>query len=58
LVQEDARPEYYEDIESERIPLKEALEMAARGEICDGKTTVALFRAASNSLMSAVSCPL
>lgn len=58
LVQEDARPEYYEDIESERIPLKEALEMAARGEICDAKTTVALFRAASCSLMSAVSCPL
>lgn len=46
LVQKDAEPEHYEDIESARIPLKEALEMAAKGEISDGKTSVALFRTA------------
>ncbi len=46
LVQKDAEPEHYEDIESQRISLKDALEMAAKGEISDGKTAVALFRAA------------
>ncbi|MGA7828190.1 MAG: NUDIX hydrolase [Geobacteraceae bacterium] len=45
LVQNEAVPEFYEDIETERIPLDEALAMAANGEISDGKTSVALFRA-------------
>lgn len=46
LEQQEAVPEYYEDIETERIPLRDALVMAAHGEISDGKTAVALFRAA------------
>lgn len=46
LEQQEAVPEFYEDIETERIPLRDALEMAADGEISDGKTAVALFRAA------------
>jgi ADP-ribose pyrophosphatase len=46
LEQKAAEPEHYEDIESLRIPLKDALEMAVKGEISDGKTAVALFRAA------------
>jgi len=45
LVQEDPSPEHYEDIETVRIPLNEALRMAAEGEICDSKTCLALFRA-------------
>lgn len=46
LEQQEAVPEYYEDIETERIPLQDALAKAADGEISDGKTAVALFRAA------------
>ena len=46
LVQKEAEPEHYEDIETVRMPLKDALRMAARGEIPDGKTSLALFRAA------------
>lgn len=45
LVQEDPSPEHYEDIETVRIPLHEALRMAAEGELCDSKTCLALFRA-------------
>ncbi|MRR35031.1 NUDIX hydrolase [bacterium] len=45
LVQEDPTPEHYEDIETVRIPLAEALRMAAEGEICDSKTCLSLFRA-------------
>jgi ADP-ribose pyrophosphatase len=45
LVQDDPSPEHYEDIETVRIPLEEALRMAAEGEICDSKTSLALFRA-------------
>lgn len=47
LVQEDASPEHYEEIETVRIPLEKALSMAACGEITDSKTSLALFRAAS-----------
>lgn len=45
LLQEDPSPEHYEDIETVRIPLAEALRMAAEGEICDSKTCLSLFRA-------------
>ena len=40
-----ARPEQYEEIESVRLPLAEALRMARDGRISDGKTITALFRA-------------
>jgi len=46
LAQQEAEPEHYEDIEAVRIPLKDALLMAVRGEITDGKTSLTLFRAA------------
>ena len=45
LVQGDAEPEAYEDIETVRLPLDEALAMAVDGRITDGKTIVALLRA-------------
>ena len=46
LCQGTAEPEAYEEIETVRLPLAEALEMARDGRISDGKTIVALFRAA------------
>jgi ADP-ribose pyrophosphatase len=46
LRQQGAEPEHYEDIETIRIPLRQALAMAASGEITDSKTALALFRAA------------
>jgi len=46
LVQEEASPEHYEEIETVRIPLEKALRMAVEGEITDSKTSLALFRAA------------
>lgn len=46
LSQEQSAPEEYEDIETVRLPLKEAVAMAQRGEISDAKTVIALFRAA------------
>jgi ADP-ribose pyrophosphatase len=46
LLQQDASPEHYEEIETVRIPLEKALRMAAEGEITDSKTSLALFRAA------------
>lgn len=45
LVQGKADPEHYEDIETVRIPLSEALAMAVAGDITDSKTMVGLFRA-------------
>ena len=45
LVQENARPEHYEEIETVRLPLEEARRMARDGRISDGKTIAALFRA-------------
>ncbi len=50
LSQGDPDPEYYEDIETVRIPFQEALSMAIDGSISDGKTAMALFRAASRGL--------
>jgi ADP-ribose pyrophosphatase len=47
LAQGEAEPEYYEDIETVRIPLKQAVQMVLDGEINDGKTALALLRAAS-----------
>ncbi|NMC72814.1 MAG: NUDIX hydrolase [Geobacteraceae bacterium] len=47
LIQSDASPEHYEEIETVRIPLETALSMAAAGRITDSKTSLALFRAAS-----------
>jgi len=45
LAQEKPSPEHYEEIETVRLPLEEALRMAAEGEIRDSKTIIALFRA-------------
>ena len=49
LTQGEAQPEAYEDIETVRLPLSEALEMARDGRISDGKTIAALFRAAGRA---------
>jgi ADP-ribose pyrophosphatase len=45
LSQGEASPEHYEEIEMVRLPIGEALRRAATGEILDGKTITALFRA-------------
>ena len=45
LRQEVAHQEEYEDIETLRLPFAEALELARKGEITDGKTIAALMRA-------------
>jgi len=45
LCQGDAAPEAYEEISCQKVPLVEALAMAADGRITDGKTIVALLRA-------------
>lgn len=45
LTQREADPEQYEEIGTIRIPLEKARRMAASGEINDGKTIAALFRA-------------
>lgn len=45
LTQGEADPEQYEEIETVRIPLEEALTMATDGRIRDSKTIIALFRA-------------
>lgn len=45
LSQGEADPEAYEEIETIRLPLEEALEMAIDGRITDGKTIAALLRA-------------
>jgi ADP-ribose pyrophosphatase len=47
LSQGDASPEQYEEIETVRMPMEEALRLAATGEIRDGKTIAALLRAGS-----------
>lgn len=44
LSQGDATPEAYEEIFCVRLPLQEALSMAATGSITDGKTIAALMR--------------
>jgi ADP-ribose pyrophosphatase len=45
LSQGAAEPEAYEEIETVRLPLAEALRMARDGRISDGKTLAALLRA-------------
>lgn len=45
LSQGDAEPEHYEEIATVRMPIREALRLAASGEIRDGKTIAALLRA-------------
>ncbi|MGB3398909.1 MAG: NUDIX hydrolase [Candidatus Deferrimicrobiaceae bacterium] len=45
LTQKEADPEQYEEIGTVRIPLEQARRMAMSGEIKDGKTIAALFRA-------------
>ncbi|HTG80313.1 MAG TPA: NUDIX hydrolase [Geobacteraceae bacterium] len=45
LTQGETEQEAYEDIESVRLPFAEAVRMAREGEIGDGKTIAALFRA-------------
>jgi len=45
LTQKEADPEQYEEIGSIRIPFEQARRMAISGEIQDGKTIAALFRA-------------
>jgi ADP-ribose pyrophosphatase len=47
LSQGEADPEQYEDIEMVRLPMGEALRMAADGRINDGKTIASLFRASA-----------
>ncbi len=46
LAQGEADPEHYEDIEVVNISLQEAVKMVLDGSITDGKTAMALFRAA------------
>ncbi|BBA71776.1 NUDIX hydrolase [Geobacter sulfurreducens] len=45
LTQREATPEQYEEIETVRLPLADALALAAEGGIRDGKTIAALLRA-------------
>jgi ADP-ribose pyrophosphatase len=45
LTQGEAAPEDYEEISCIRIPLEEAIALAAEGGITDGKTIAALLRA-------------
>ena len=45
LSQGKSEPEHYEEIATERLPIGEALRLAASGEIRDGKTIAALLRA-------------
>jgi ADP-ribose pyrophosphatase len=45
LSQGNAEPEQYEEIATVRMPIGEALRLAASGEILDGKTIAALLRA-------------
>ena len=45
LSQGEAAPEAYEEISCARMPLEEAIAMAAEGGISDGKTIAALMRA-------------
>ena len=45
LAQGNAEPEQYEEIATVRMPIAEALRLAASGEIRDGKTIAALLRA-------------
>lgn len=45
LVQQESAPEAYEEIEAVRVPFAKAVEMSLSGEINDGKTLAALFRA-------------
>jgi len=47
LSQGVAEPEQYEEIATVRMPIGEALRLAASGEILDGKTIAALLRAGS-----------
>jgi ADP-ribose pyrophosphatase len=49
LSQGDASPEQYEEIETVRLPIGDALRRAASGEILDGKTITALLRAGGAS---------
>lgn len=46
LTQSDARPDPGEFLNLERIPYKDALAMAERGELRDGKTAIAILQAA------------
>ena len=45
LSQGEAAPEAYEEISCIKVPLDEAMTMAAEGKITDGKTIAALLRA-------------
>ena len=45
LTQGDADPEQYEEIAAVRMPIAEALRLAATGDLRDGKTIAALLRA-------------
>ncbi len=50
LSQGAAEPERYEEIETVRLPVPEALEMAAEGSITAGKTIAALCRFAARGI--------
>jgi ADP-ribose pyrophosphatase len=49
LTRGKAEPEHYEDIEVVNLPLRKAVTMALEGQINDGKTAMALFRAAGRA---------
>lgn len=51
LRQGAATPEHYEEIETVRLPLAEALANAVAGEIRDGKTITALLRAGGGRIL-------
>lgn len=51
LRQGTATPEHYEEIETVRLPLTEALASAVAGEIRDGKTIAALLRAGGGCIL-------
>ncbi|KAF0219796.1 MAG: ADP-ribose [Geobacteraceae bacterium] len=50
LIQKEDKQEDYEDIETVRLPLGAAMQMAMDGTISDGKTIAALFRAGGRGL--------
>lgn len=57
LSQGDADPEPYEEVETVRLPVEEAMRMASDGKITDGKTLAALLRYAGRSSPSRIFLP-
>lgn len=57
LSQGVADPEPYEEVETVRLPVEEAMQMAADGTITDGKTLAALLRYTGRSTPSRIFLP-